>query len=331
MKSRILVLAAAATLALGACSTGAPAGGPSEKAAGSGTTKVSVAFYPLEFAVTKAAGDKVKVSSLTLPGTEPHDLEITPQQTAELQDADLVVYLKGFQPAVDAAIEQSSTKNVLDVSQVVELHAATEADHDHNVSPSPSGEATSTSSEEEGNVHDHDHGTLDPHFWLDPTLEAKVIDAVAAELADIDTANAETFQNNAKAAVAELTSLDNEYKTGLSTCSVKTIITSHAAFGYLTERYGLEQVGISGISPNERPSPARIAEVQDLAQKHGVTTIFFETLSSDADASAVAGDLGLELAVLDPIEGITDTSPGTDYVSVMKSNLEALKKANACS
>ena len=112
---------------------------------------------------------------------------------------------------------------------------------------------------------------------------------------------------------------------------MKTIITSHAAFGYLTERYGLEQVGISGISPNERPSPARIAEVQDLAQKHGVTTIFFETLSSDADASAVAGDLGLELAVLDPIEGITDTSPGTDYVSVMKSNLEALKKANACS
>lgn len=90
-------------------------------------------------------------------------------------------------------------------------------------------------------------------------------------------------------------------------------------------------MGISGISPNECPSPARIAEVQELAKAHGVSTIFFETLSSDADSSTMAEDLGIELAVLDPVEGITDASAGADYVSVMEANLEALKKANACS
>ena len=300
-------------LALSACGSGTPiantpasdaASNGSSGAAGPGTTKVSVAFYPLEYAAAKVGGDKVSVTNLTLPGQEPHDLELTPQQVASLEEADLVVYLKGFQPAVDKAVEQSGAKNKLDLSQVIRLHPATE---------------------------DHDHGTTDPHFWLDPTLEAKAVSAIADELSKIDANNKSTYETNAKSTTDDLTALDGDYRSGLTNCRVKTIITTHAAFGYLTERYGLEQIGISGLSPNEQPSPARIAKVQEEAKEHGVTTIFFETLTSDEVAKAIAGDLGLRTAVLDPIEGITAKSAGQDYPSVMKANLDAIKQANGCS
>ena len=325
VKLRTLALTTVAILALSACSSNTPststpasdaASTSSGSAAATGVTKVSVALYPLEYAATKAGGDKVSVTNLTLPGQEPHDLELTPQQITSLEEADLVVYLKGFQPAVDKAVEQSGAKNKLDLSQVIQLHPATE-EHDHD--------------SEAGETEEHDHGTTDPHFWLDPTLEAKAVSAIADELSKIDAQNKNTYETNAQNVTNDLTALDEEYKSSLTTCKVKTIITTHAAFGYLTERYGLEQIGISGLSPNEQPSPARIAKVQEEAKEHGVTTIFFETLTSDEVAKAIAGDLELKTAVLDPIEGITTESAGQDYPSVMKANLDAIKQANGCS
>ena len=333
MKSRVLSLAAAATLLLAACSSGGqPETSPSTSAdvpssapaasdsPAAGTLNVSVAFYPIEFAATKVGADRINVSSLTMPGAEPHDLELTPQQIAGLDDADLVVYLKGFQPAVDEAVEASKAKHKLDLATVIELHPLSEDGHDHDHDHST----------EEGH-DDHDHGGVDPHYWLDATLMAKSVEAIAAELGTIDAENKGTYEANAKSTVTELTALDEEYKAGLGTCSVKTIITTHAAFGYLTERYGLEQVGISGLSPNEQPSPTRIAEVQEEAKEHNVTTIFFETLTSPEVAQSIAGDLGLKTAVLDPLEGVTSDSPGTDYPSIMKANLKALQEANGCS
>ena len=325
VKLRTLALTTVAFLALSACSSNTPststpasdaASTSSGSAAAPGVTKVSVAFYPLEYAAAKAGGDKVNVTNLTLPGQEPHDLELTPQQITSLEEADLVVYLKGFQPAVDKAVDQSGAKNKLDLSQVIQLRPAA-ADHDHD--------------SEAGETEDHDHGTTDPHFWLDPTLEAKAVSAIADELSKIDAQNKSTYETNAKNVTNDLTALDGDYRSGLTNCRVKTIITTHAAFGYLTERYGLEQIGISGLSPNEQPSPARIAKVQEEAKEHGVTTIFFETLTSDEVAKAIAGDLALKTAVLDPIEGITTESAGQDYPSVMKANLDAIKQANGCS
>ena len=339
MKSRILALATVATLALSACASGTPTASPpasdaastgSNGAAAPGATKVSVAFYPLEYAAAKVGGDKVSVTNLTLPGQEPHDLELTPQQVASLEEADLVVYLKGFQPAVDKAVEQSGAKNKLDLSQVIQLRPAAQ-EHDHGTDAGETEDHDHGTDAGKTEDHDHDHGTTDPHFWLDPTLEAKAVGAIAEELSRIDTGNKSTYETNAKAVTDDLTALDGEYRAGLANCRVKTIITTHAAFGYLTERYGLEQVGISGLSPNEQPSPARVAKVQEEAKEHGVTTIFFETLTSDEVAKAIAGDLGLKTAVLDPLEGITNESTGQDYPSVMKANLNTLKQANDCS
>lgn len=273
--------------------------------------RIVTAFYALEYAATAVVGDAYEVENLTTPGVDAHDIELRPSQIAALADADLVIHLSGFQPAVDLAIEASGAAHVLDVADVLDLLGSDDHDHDHD-----HGDADDD--------HDHDHGEFDPHFWLDPVLMADVADAIAAELGD------DAFATSAQSMRVDMMELDQAFDEGLAQCERREFITSHAAFGYLAEAYGLVEIGINGITPNSEASPARIAEVHELALEHGVTTIFFETLASDAVAKSIAGDLGLVTAVLDPLEGLSDRSPGEDYAAIMHANLEALRTANDC-
>jgi zinc transport system substrate-binding protein len=270
---------------------------------------VLVAFYPLQYVVSQVGGDLVSVTNLTKPGAEPHDLELTAKQVASVATADLVFYEKGFQAAVDSVVQEQKPKRVLDASTIVPLRTT----------PGFTGEGqTSTTS------------ALDPHSWLDPQTMEKYATAVAEQLSQALPANAADFQQRAKDLVQRLTTLDSDFSTGLASCQRTVFVTSHAAFGYLAERYGLEQVGITGLSPDAEPTPAHLAAVQKIAQEKGVTTIFSETLASPALADALAKDLNLKTDVLDPLEGITSASRGTDYPSVMYSNLSALRTAGGC-
>jgi zinc transport system substrate-binding protein len=149
-------------------------------------------------------------------------------------------------------------------------------------------------------------------------------------LSELDPAHRADFDANARTLTDELDALDREFQQGLASCARPEFITTHAAFGYLADRYHLDQISVSGLSPEAEPSPARLAEVQREAREHQVTTIFYETLVSPAVAESLAGDLGLRTDVLDPIEGITDQSRGRDYVAVMRANLIALKTASGC-
>lgn len=314
-----LLLAAAC----GSAGTGTAAGD-----AQPGQLKIVTAFYPFQFITERVAGSHAVVSSLTQPGAEPHDLELTPRQVADLSTADFVVYEKSFQAAVDEAVAQSGNAHVLDTTSVVPLQPLASGEHDHEAEGTEDG-STAPESSEDG--HDHEESGLDPHVWLDPTNVATITKAVATQLSAIDPDHAADYAANAKALESELTALDESFKTGLASCERTEFITTHAAFGYLAKRYGLDQIGINGLSPESEPSPSRIAEVQGEAKEHGVTTIFYETLVSPAVAQSMAGDLGLKTDVLDPIEGITEASKGQDYLAVMKANLTALKTANACS
>jgi zinc transport system substrate-binding protein len=304
---------AAGALLLTACSSGDDdAGGGT----GGGDAAVSVlaSFYPLQYVVQQVGGDLVDVSSLTPPGAEPHDLELSPAQVDQVGRADLVVYLSDFQAAVDDAVDANPPAHVVDAAQDTTLHAAEHSE-----------DGEEHEDEEEG----HDHGSLDPHFWLDPSRLPPVADDVAAQLAEIDPGHADEYTANAAAFTTAMTELDQQYADGLATCQSRTIVTTHEAFSYLAERYDLEQVGISGIDPEGEPSPARLAEVGDLIKDQGVTTIFFETLASPKVAETLAAELGVETAVLDPLEGLTDDTQ--DYVSIAQDNLEALRTALSCS
>lgn len=309
--------AAAGAVALGliavsACSTSNAADGSS-----GGKLKVVASFYPMQYLAEEIGGDHVSVSTLTKPGVEPHDLELGPRQTAELNEAGCILYLKGLQPAVDKAIAQSEAKNKVDAATLTKLeHHGTEGGHSH--------EGEAAGHDEHG--HEGEAGA-DPHIWLDPVKYAEVAKGVGKSLEKADPDHAADYRKNTDALVTRLGGLNTTYEQGLKNTATKTFITTHAAFGYLAERYGLDQEGIAGIDPESEPSPARIKDLQAIAKKDKVTTVFFETLASDKTAKTLAKDAGLKTDVLDPLEGITDKSKGADYIEVMQSNLAALQKA----
>lgn len=290
-------LGAAATLGIAAC---APADDDARH-------EVVAAFYPLQFVAERVGGAHVDVTSLTPPGGESHDLELSPSAVAGLGEADLVVYLSGFQAATDAAVAATDPAHTVDAAGAAALAVAPDG-----VDP---GDSTT--------------GSLDPHFWLDPTRLAAVAHQVADALAEIDPAHAAEFADAADALAADLDALDAELAAGLAPCRGATLVASHEAFGYLAERYGLHQVGLAGIDPEVEPSPARLRDVAATVRDEGVRTLYFEVLTSPKVTQALADELGVGTAVLDPVEGRAEGDE-RDYLDLMRANLDALTSGLVC-
>ncbi|MFE5256138.1 zinc ABC transporter substrate-binding protein [Streptomyces coelicoflavus] len=318
-RRRISGIAVTAATAIGlgtlsACSSDSSAAGNTDK------FDVVASFYPMEYLAEQIGGDHVNVTTLTEPGQEPHDLELSAKQTAQMGEADAVLYLKSLQPAVDEAIAQSDVKTKIDAATLTKLEDHGNVEHDHG-----GGEHADEHAEEE-----HSEGgehPLDPHVWLDPVKYAEIAEGVAKSFEKADPDHAADYRKNAEALAKKLGGLDTAFKDGLAKTDSKVFFTNHAAFGYLAERYGLTQEAINGLDPESEPSPARIKELQEEAKADGVTTVFYETLVSDKTAKTLAKDAGLKTDVLDPLEGITDKSKGEDYVGVMEANLKALETA----
>jgi zinc transport system substrate-binding protein len=268
--------------------------------------RVIASFYPFAFVAEQVGGGAIDVENLTEPGSEPHDLELDPQQVADLTEASLVVFERGFQPAVDDGIDQAGVSDdaTLDVADVVELAPASEG------------------SDEESE--------FDPHVWLDPVAMQQITEAVADRLIEIDPGHQRAYERNRDQLLGELRQLDAAYEQGLADCERRTIVTSHDAFGYLARRYGLEQIPIAGIDPHAEPSPSEQAEISDLVDDDGITTVFTETLVSDDVAESIADETGVTVATLDPIEGLSDDTSDDTYLTLMRSNLQMLREANGC-
>jgi zinc transport system substrate-binding protein len=295
----------AGALLLSACSGGSSAS-DGASAAADGTASVVAAFYPLEYAAREVGGDAVTVTSLTPPGVEPHDLELTAAQVADIASADLVLYVKGFQPAVDEAVAQQAADRAIDVSSGLTL--LTGAD---------------------GSDHSGD-GATDPHVWLDPANMAAIGTTVGNRIAELVPGSATAVKADSATFVQAMAELDARFTHDLAQCGSRDLVVSHEAFGYLAKAYGFTQVGISGLSPEAEPSPARMREVADLVRADGVTTIYYETLVDPKVAQTIADETGVQTAVLDPLEGLAEGSTG-DYASVMTTNLATLVAGQSCS
>ena len=293
MKALHWLLAATASVALAGCADSEASARP----------LVVASAYPFAFVAEQVGEPYVDVHNLTSPGVEPHDIELTPQQVASVSDADLVLLERGFQPAVDGAVEQAdAAAKVLDVAETVSL-------------------------EDTGSG---DGGEPDPHVWLDPRRMVTLTGAVADRIVGLVPEHAEEVRANADRLSDQLATLDAAYERGLADCERRTFVTSHAAFGYLAVRYDLTMVSIAGLDPTSEPSAAEQAAIADTVRREGVTTIFTESLVSPAVAETIADETGAQVATLDPLEGLSDASTDEDYLTLMRANLAALRQANGC-
>jgi zinc transport system substrate-binding protein len=264
------------------------------------TINVTTTFYPLYEFAKAVGGDKATVTNLTPAGAEPHDFEPTPQALADLQRADIFAYNGGmFEPWVDKFLP------------------------DYKNTAVNAGSNISLKTED---------GVADPHYWLDPTLAVKAVEAIRDGYIKAAPQHEQTFRHNADAYIAKLNDVHTAYEKGLKTCSSRTIVTAHDAFTYVAARYGLELIPIAGVSPEAEPSPAQLAEITQLVRQKGVTTIFFERLVSPQLADTIAKETGAKTAILDPIEGLEDEDQkqGKTYLSLQQDNITALRAALGC-
>lgn len=284
----------------------------------SSTTKlqVSASFYPLAFLSERIGGDAAVVTQVIPSGAEPHDYEPSPQElTAVYESKILVMNGQGLDPWADQSRGQLEKNGVTVISATegAELIAATEEEHH----------------EEEGH---HEEGEFDPHVWLDPVQMKSIAERIRDAFIAADPANEEKYRANADALVSDLTKLDEHFRTQLVSCTQNKVIVSHNAFGYMAKRYDFETVALAGISPDEEPSPKKIAEIIETVKREKLPVVFFETLVSPKLAESVANGAGATTLVLNPIEGLTpeDVASGKTYLTVMRTNADNLATALEC-
>jgi len=334
---RAAALGAATLMMITACGSGESGTDDSGVSPADADLTVVTGVYPLEWLAGEIGGDRVAVTQLTEPGTEPHDLELTGRQVGEVSEADIAFYVEGLQPAVDDAIAQEASDSALDVGDVVELRPAGGEEDEHG--------DEEHSHDEEGHTHEeeaheeehaeeeeeHDHGEHDPHFWLDVDLMAETAGALGDRMSEADPEGADTYAQGVESVTSELEAIGQEYEEGLASCEHHDVVVGHTAFTYLTEAHGLEQVGVSGVDPETEPSPSQIAAITDIVRERDITTVFTEPLMPPETAETIAAETGAQVEVLDPLEGVTEDSPGDDYPSIMRGNLAALTTALGCS
>ena len=283
----------AATLSLTAC------GGPTAAGDGDGPLDVVVGLYPYAYLLERIGGDDVRVESLAVQGVEPHDLELSPQQAAAVADADLVVLSRGFSPALDDAAGQSAADRSVDVLDLVEVLPYRDAGAD---------------------------APLDPHVWLDPVRLARITDGLAERLAQLDPGAADDLRRRSAEVRTDLAAVDEDLRAGLAGCVRKELVTSHDAFAYFAERYGLRHVPVVR-SPEDEPSPRRLAEVSELVRSSGVTTVYAGEAGSADVLQQLARGTGVQVADLPTLE---TPQGGEDYLGGVREHLAAVRSGLGC-
>lgn len=278
---------------------------------------VGATFYPLAYLAEQIGGDLVQVINATPVGVEPHDYEPSPRELIKLQQAKVfLINGAGLDPWAEkaAADWKSKGQTVLVMSDTVTVLPPAEEHGGHE--------------DEDA----HNHGAFDPHFWLDPVRARQMSGVIRDALIAADPVNSDAYRTNTINLLQRLSDLHTAFEQGLAQCQSRTVVAAHDAYNYLAKRYNLEMHAIAGLSPDAEPSARRLAELTDLVKTEGISTIFFETLTSRQLADTLAREAGVKTAVLNPIEGLTaaEVSAGKNYDILMRENLAQLRLALVC-
>jgi zinc transport system substrate-binding protein len=271
--------------------------------------------YPLAFVVEQVSG--AEVFQVTPTGVEPHDFEVSPQDVVSLRGVDLLFFNGG---GLDSWVNRISGSLADGRVQLIDMVALLQS------------RGASLREDQHEEEVDHEESVIDPHVWLDPQLVEEEAFLVAEILSVSDHMRAETYQQRAESLALKLQDLDREYRVGLSSCKLKTIVVSHDAFGYLADRYGFTVIAIAGLSSQQQPSARRIGQLADVVREQGIKYVFFETLVNPKISETLANEVGAQTLLLNPIEGLTasDLEAQKDYFSLMRDNLANLRLAMDC-
>lgn len=277
---------------------------------------VYTSVYPIYDFTKKIGGDKIHVELLIPPGTEPHSWEPSAKDMAKIEESDLFLYnglgLDSWAERIAKSLPNED-RNTLAVAEIgnIKPMVFTEGEKDHQ------------------DQEAHGHGNYDPHVWLDPTNVEKMAESIKEQLVKIDPQNEEYYEKNFSTFQKQLKELDEKYQQALSQVEKRDFIVNHAAFGYLANRYHLNQIAITGLTPQAEPSPAKLKELTALIKKYDISTIFMENLSSPKLTDVLAEETGAKVDLLHPIDGLTqeEMDQGKEYLSLMGQNLKALKRA----
>src|SRR5258708_2142133 len=264
--------------------------------------QVTASFYPMYFFASLIGGDKISVKNITPNGAEPHDYELTPQDIVKIQESKLLVLNGEVETWANKIKENLKGKDTQILS---------------------AGENLATGKIEENGVM-----SIDPHVWLSPRLAKIESQKIAQNLENIDPTNSNYYKINLTNLENELDKIDKNYKRDLENCETRSFVTSHAAFGYLSKDYGLNQIAIDGLSPDAEPSLQKLVQITNYAKANSVKYIFFESLVSPKLSETIANEVGAKTLVLDPIEGVLNNKD--TYLTLMAKNLQNLRIALQC-
>lgn len=314
MKKRLLLPAVIAVFFLVACGKT----NTDSKKADKNEVKVMTTFYPMYEFTKEIVGNTGEVVLLTPAGVEPHEYEPSAKQIAEIKDAKVLVYNSShMEEWVNDLKKDDKDVDFIEASKNIPLMEFSEE-----------AKATEEEHEEEADREGEEHSDLDPHVWLSPELAKTEVSTILSALVEKYPAHKAEFEKNAGKFIASLGQLTEEYHSSLSKATQKNLVTQHAAFGYLTKEFGLTQVPIAGISPEEEPTPSKLAELKKYVKDHKISIIYSEETANKKVAETLSKEAGIKLEELNPLESLTEQQmkDGENYISIMKDNLEALKK-----
>ncbi|MBB5326267.1 zinc transport system substrate-binding protein [Anoxybacillus tepidamans] len=273
---------------------------------------VYTTVYPLEDFAQKIGGDYVQAKSIYPPGVEAHTFEPTTRTIKQLADADAFIYIgEGMEGFVDQTIQTLKNEHVTLVEGAKGI------------------EFLDSTREHEENGEEHNDGDKDPHVWLDPVLSVQIAENIKNALIELKPEAKDTFEKNFASLKQQLQQLDEQFQTIVKNAPKKEILVSHAAYGYWTKRYGIQQLSIAGLSPSNEPSQKELAQIIDTAKKYHIRYVIFEQNVTPKVADIVKNEIGADVLRLHNLEARTkeDIEKNKDYIAIMKENLEVLKKA----
>ncbi|MDZ7689297.1 MAG: metal ABC transporter substrate-binding protein [Halobacteriales archaeon] len=305
--------------------------------------------------------ESAEAENLVPVGQHGHGWEPSPDVQRSVASADAFVYVfEGFQPWADdmvanlrndnpdvAVVEAGADVELLEVGESVhehgdgegheedghahEDHNGTEGDHGDDEGHEEDHEGGHEESEgDEGEEHDHEDGNANPHFWLDPLRAKTTVDSVADGLAEAH--GTDGYTENAEAYKSRLDELHEDFESSLSSASKDTVLVAgHDAFAYLGARYGFRVETLTGVSPDQQPSPQDIRRAQDLIDEEGIEYVLAPVFESDRAARSLVNDTtATEVLPITAFAGFSQDwlDDGWGYVEVMRNvNLSSLEKA----